>query len=344
MPKLQLNEKILGIKFHSSVSGTYIWKWTESGSQILLWEGTWYHGFTSSILEGPRSGPGLIYTLLLNHPIPRPWVFIRRVFSMTLFKMHTVTISAKQQYLSNCMRFFIKVQDLYPDPRLGQWYFLIREKNPTKKFRLLIHNLGTIHEKSIRKNLQCRVRSRRGPPSRSRGGSWGRRSRLCRGCWAPACPPRWTPATQSKWSPVLRIRAVYPGSRIRGVYTGSRIRIFSIRIKEISILTQKIVSKLSEIWSGLFITDSDQDFYPSQIPDPGVKQTKRHRIPDPEHWWSPQETTFIVGERMRIPSLALLPSERGKLLYCTGFTDRSSTVKGGFQHRLLLNLIQTLDR
>ncbi len=145
--------------------------------------------------------------------------------------MHTGTISAKQQHLSNCMRFFIKVQDLYPDPRLGQWYFLIRKKILQKSsvFWVLIHNLGTINDRSVRKYLQCRVRSRRGPPSRSRGGSWERRSRLCRGCWAPACPPRWTPATQSKWSPVLRIRVVYPGSR--------RIRIFSIPDPHRSIFT-----------------------------------------------------------------------------------------------------------
>ncbi len=74
--------------------------------------------------------------------------------------------------------------------------------------------------------------------------------------------------------------------RIRDVYHGSRIRIFSIpdlgskrfRIPDshqrISILTQKIVSKLSEIWSGLFIPDPDPDFLP--IPDPGVKNA-----PDP---------------------------------------------------------------
>ncbi len=42
---------------------------------------------------------------------------------------------------------------------------------------------------------------------------------------------------------------------------------------------QKIVSKLSEIWSGLFIPDPDPDFYPSRIPDPGVK-----KVPDPQHW------------------------------------------------------------
>jgi hypothetical protein len=39
-------------------------------------------------------------------------------------------------------------------------------------------------------------------------------------------------------------------------------------------LSQKIVFKLSEIWSGIFIPDSDLDFVP--IPDSGVK-----KAPDP---------------------------------------------------------------
>ncbi len=59
----------------------------------------------------------------------------------------------------------------------------------------------------------------------------------------------------------------------------SRIRFFSIpdphisipdprsASKNFSILTQKMVSKLEEIWSGLFIPDPDPYFLP--IPDPG---------------------------------------------------------------------------
>jgi hypothetical protein len=55
----------------------------------------------------------------------------------------------------------------------------------------------------------------------------------------------------------------------------SRIRIFPIpepgtASQNLSLLTQKWVSKLSEIWSGLFIPDPDLDFLP--IPDPGVKK------------------------------------------------------------------------
>ncbi len=87
------------------------------------------------------------------------------------------------------------------------------------------------------------------------------------------------------WS-VLRIRDVYPGSRIR--LFPSRIRIVFIpdpgsASKNLSIFTQKIVSELKEIWSGLFIPDPAYririlTFYPSRIPDP-----------DPQHWfWWPK--------------------------------------------------------
>jgi hypothetical protein len=51
------------------------------------------------------------------------------------------------------------------------------------------------------------------------------------------------------------------------LHTGSASKILRI-------LTQNMVSKLSEIWSGLFILDPDPDFLP--VPDPGVKKT-----PDP---------------------------------------------------------------
>jgi hypothetical protein len=46
-------------------------------------------------------------------------------------------------------------------------------------------------------------------------------------------------------------------------------------------ITQKIVSKLSEIWSGMFIPDPDLDFLP--IPDPGVKKAPD---PDSQPWLS----------------------------------------------------------
>jgi hypothetical protein len=57
---------------------------------------------------------------------------------------------------------------------------------------------------------------------------------------------------------VLRIRDVHPGS-------GSAS-------KNLSILTQKVVSKPSEIWSGVFIPDPDLDFLP--IPAPGSRGQK----------------------------------------------------------------------
>ncbi len=68
--------------------------------------------------------------------------------------------------------------------------------------------------------------------------------------------------------------------------SGIRIRIFYIpdhgsASKNLSILTQKIVSNLLEIWSGLFIPDPDPGswfFYLSRIPNPRIQRSKRHRI------------------------------------------------------------------
>jgi hypothetical protein len=51
-----------------------------------------------------------------------------------------------------------------------------------------------------------------------------------------------------------------------------RIRIFSSRIHIKENKYSKIVSKLSEIWSGLFIPDPDPDFLPIPDPGPGVKK------------------------------------------------------------------------
>ncbi len=78
---------------------------------------------------------------------------------------------------------------------------------------------------------------------------------------------------------VLRIRDVYPGSEC----SPSRMRIFPsrsrIRIKEFKyIFDAKIVSTLSEIWSGLFIPDPNPD--PDFFTHPGsrIQGSKRHRI------------------------------------------------------------------
>ncbi len=77
---------------------------------------------------------------------------------------------------------------------------------------------------------------------------------------------------------VLRIRDVYPVSRILFFYP-SRIRIFFHPVSASKIFkyfNPNIVSKLSEIWSGLFIPDPDPDFLP--IPDPVSRGHKGHRI------------------------------------------------------------------
>ncbi len=66
----------------------------------------------------------------------------------------------------------------------------------------------------------------------------------------------------------------YPGSEC--FHPGSPSKIFSVS-------SQNIFSKLSEIWSGLFIPDPVPDFLP--IPDPGVKKAP---VPDPD----PQHTVW----------------------------------------------------
>jgi hypothetical protein len=58
-----------------------------------------------------------------------------------------------------------------------------------------------------------------------------------------------------------------PGPRVRKI-SGSRIRIH-IASKNLIILFQKNVTKLSEIKSGMFIPDPDHDFL--TIPDPGSR-------------------------------------------------------------------------
>jgi hypothetical protein len=80
-------------------------------------------------------------------------------------------------------------------------------------------------------------------------------------------------------------------------HLGSRIR-----IKRFKYFNTKIVSKLSEIWLGLFIPDPDLVFffYPSRIPDPGWSRGQRgtgSRIPDPDpqHCLKYQSVCPIVG-------------------------------------------------
>ncbi len=66
-----------------------------------------------------------------------------------------------------------------------------------------------------------------------------------------------------------------PGSRVKKIPDPGS----GCASKNLSILTQKIVSKLSEIRSWLFIPDPDPGsviliFYPSRIPDPGSRGQK----------------------------------------------------------------------
>ncbi len=86
-----------------------------------------------------------------------------------------------------------------------------------------------------------------------------------------------------------------PGSE----FFPSRILDPGCRTKNLSILTKKMVSQLSEIWSGfsiqIRIPDLDPDFLPipdpdpgSQIPNPGIKKAPDpwSQIPDrdSQHW------------------------------------------------------------
>ena len=93
---------------------------------------------------------------------------------------------------------------------------------------------------------------------------------------------------------------------IRDVYPGSWTQIFPIldpnfsipdpgsALKNLSILTQKMVYKLSETVSGLF------------IPDPGsrIQRSKRHQIPDP-------------GSRIRIHNTDIFKSKIVKITIYT---------------------------
>jgi hypothetical protein len=119
---------------------------------------------------------------------------------------------------------------------------------------------------------------------------------------------------------VLRIREVYPGSEFfpsripdpnfsipdpGSEFFPSRIPDPHQRIKAFS--PPKIVSKLSEICSGLIIPDPDPDFLP--IPDPGVQ-----KAPDTGSWTRIRNTAetlngwssnFVGSESCQIPNVKL---------------------------------------
>jgi hypothetical protein len=75
-----------------------------------------------------------------------------------------------------------------------------------------------------------------------------------------------------------------------------------IRVKEL-FLTLKIVSKLSEKWSEMFIPDPNPDFFPSRIririfSHPGSRYQKKYRIPDPDSQhctWIPMNCAFFLN-------------------------------------------------
>ncbi len=104
------------------------------------------------------------------------------------------------------------------------------------------------------------------------------------------------PASDSLILSVLRIRDVYPGALINFFLfriTDPNFFHHGSASKNLSILAQKIDSKHSAIWSGLFIPDPDNDFNPFRIPDPGVK-----KAPDPG---SGSATLFFTHPGYQIP-------------------------------------------
>ncbi len=88
--------------------------------------------------------------------------------------------------------------------------------------------------------------------------------------------------TKVPYAAVLRIWNVYPESRIQifpSLIQGQKDFSGSVSaLKNSSILTQQIVSKLSEIFSGMFIPDPDLDFLP--ISDP---ESRGQKVPSKAH-------------------------------------------------------------
>jgi hypothetical protein len=81
----------------------------------------------------------------------------------------------------------------------------------------------------------------------------------------------------------------HPGSRVKQI-PGSRIRII-LRIKKFN---PKIVSKLEEIWSGMFIPDPRFGFWVFTNPGFRIQRSKRQRIPDPEPQHCQDENNFLL--------------------------------------------------
>ncbi len=75
-----------------------------------------------------------------------------------------------------------------------------------------------------------------------------------------------------------------------------------------------MVSKLSEIWSGLFIPDTDPGtgFWFFTHPGSTIQGSKRHRIPDldPQHWYLPYWRCIICLENSVLPNVPARPAHR----------------------------------
>ncbi len=77
--------------------------------------------------------------------------------------------------------------------------------------------------------------------------------------------------------------------------SGSRIRIRIEELKYRTIFNPKIVYKLSEIWSGMLIPDSDLDFLP--VPDPGIQGSKNSPDPGSESATLPKYSLLLSFPR-----------------------------------------------
>ncbi len=102
---------------------------------------------------------------------------------------------------------------------------------------------------------------------------------------------------------MLRIRDVYPGSRIQLfsiLDPGSELSPSRIRIKILSVLITKngFYSKLYKICSGLFIPDTGSWCWLSTHPESRIHGSKRHRNPDPQHWFL---EIYIIRCKFRFP-------------------------------------------
>ncbi len=91
-------------------------------------------------------------------------------------------------------------------------------------------------------------------------------------------------------------------------HSGSKFFHLGSASNNLSILTQTLVSKLSEIWSRLIIPDSDPGSGSCFFTHPGSRTqwSKRHRIPDPD----PQHCIFYGVRRTLAGSTEPPPQPR----------------------------------